>query len=109
MTDSCLINYVTAGSYLAASNNTITISGYIPSSRVRFSKITSNKYKVLLSHNSSKPRLRICGYLDKAVMVLSANLRIRISRLQGNFATNERSKVSDGELKTVRAIGYGYC
>jgi hypothetical protein len=42
-------------------------------------------------------------------MVLSANLRIRVSRLQGNFATNERSKVSDGELKTVRAIGYGYC
>jgi hypothetical protein len=50
MTDSCLINYVIAGSYLAASNNTITISGYIPSSRARFSKIKPEK---------SKPSLKI--------------------------------------------------
>jgi len=33
------------------------------------SKIPPNRYKVLPSHNSSKPRLRIWKYLDKAVAV----------------------------------------
>ena len=33
-----------------------------------------------------------------------ANRRIRVSRLQGKFATNGKSRVSDGELKTVRTI-----
>jgi hypothetical protein len=33
-----------------------------------------------------------------------ANRRIRVSRLPGNFATNGKSRVSDGELKTVRTI-----
>jgi hypothetical protein len=35
---------------------------------------------------------------------LIANRRIRVSRLQGKFATNGKSRVSDGELKTVRTI-----
>jgi hypothetical protein len=35
---------------------------------------------------------------------LIANGRIRVSRLQGKFATNGKSRVSDGELKTVRTI-----
>ncbi len=36
--------------------------------------------------------------------LLSANRRIRISRLQGNRATNGKSRVSDYELKTVGTI-----
>jgi hypothetical protein len=35
---------------------------------------------------------------------LIANRRIRVSRLQGKFATNGKSRVSDYELKTVRTI-----
>jgi hypothetical protein len=35
-------------------------------------KSVSNKYKVLPSHNSSKPRLRIWVYLDEALAVLSS-------------------------------------
>jgi hypothetical protein len=32
------------------------------------------------------------------------NLRIKVSRLQGKFATNGKSMVSDYELKTVRTM-----
>jgi hypothetical protein len=35
---------------------------------------------------------------------LIANGRIRVSRLQGKFATNGKSRVSEYELKTVRTI-----
>jgi len=35
---------------------------------------------------------------------LIANRKIRVSRLQGKFATNGKSRVSDYELKTVRTI-----
>jgi hypothetical protein len=35
---------------------------------------------------------------------LIANRRIRVSRLQGKFATNGKSLVSEYELKTVRTI-----
>jgi hypothetical protein len=45
MTESYSTNCVTAGSYLAASDNTITISGYIPSSKARFSKILPEIYQ----------------------------------------------------------------
>jgi len=37
-------------------------------------------------------------------LFLIPNLRIRVSRLQGKFATNGKSRVSDYELKTVRTI-----
>ncbi len=37
---------------------------------------------------------------------LIANRRIRVSRLQGKFATNGKSRVSEYELKTVRTIDY---
>jgi len=36
---------------------------------------------------------------------LIANRRIRVSKLQGNPATNGKSRVSHYELKTVRTIG----
>ena len=39
-------------------------------------------------------------------LFLIPNLRIRVSRLQGKFATNGKSRVSDGELKTVRTIEF---
>jgi hypothetical protein len=35
---------------------------------------------------------------------LIANRRIRVSRVQGKFATNGKSRVSNYELKTVRII-----
>jgi len=35
---------------------------------------------------------------------LIAHRRIRVSRLQGKFPSNGKSRVSDGELKTVRTI-----
>lgn len=38
-------------------------------------------------------------------LFLITNRRIRVSRLQGNRDTNEKSRVSDYELKTVRTIG----
>jgi hypothetical protein len=37
-------------------------------------------------------------------MFLRSNQRIRVSMLQGKFATNGKSRVSDYELKTVRTI-----
>ena len=37
----------------------------------RPSRIFPHKYKVLFSRNSSKPRLRICGYLDEAATLIS--------------------------------------
>ena len=37
-------------------------------------------------------------------LFLIPNLRIRVSMLQGKFATNGKSRVSDYELKTVRTI-----
>jgi hypothetical protein len=37
-------------------------------------------------------------------LFLRVNLRIRFSRLQGNRATNGKSRVSDNELKTVGTI-----
>jgi hypothetical protein len=37
-------------------------------------------------------------------LFLIPNLIIRVSRLQGNRATNGKSRVSDYELKTVRTI-----
>jgi hypothetical protein len=37
-------------------------------------------------------------------LFLIPNLRIRVSRLQGEKATNGKSRVSDYELKTVGTI-----
>jgi hypothetical protein len=37
-------------------------------------------------------------------LFLMPHLRIRVSRLQGKFATNGKSRVLDYELKTVRTI-----
>ena len=37
---------------------------------------------------------------------LIAYRRLRVSRLQGKFATHGKSRVSDGELKTVRTIAH---
>ena len=49
--------------------------------------------------NLERARKQYCGQF------LIAYRRIRVSRLQGKFATNGKSMVSEYELKTVRTIG----
>jgi hypothetical protein len=51
---------------------------------------------------------RVALFLGTGITILQfliTNRRIRVSRLQGKFATNGKSRVSDYELKTLRSIG----